>query len=102
MDRPKENSYRCEKCRILIVTVDVDDGVTSAFIECSEFGRKNCTGTMASSFYMMSEEMPKATYEWYRPRSAKEIREVDANALDHIQRGGLLIRKRTDAKPVYH
>lgn len=40
-------------------------------------------------------ELPEVEWEWYHPSGA-ELRRVDGATLDHVRRGGLLLRKRAD------
>jgi len=89
----RRNAYFCKECRKATITVDVDKGITPAFILCPDCGK------MASSFmYQLPGCMHfnvKAEYEWYKP----DISKVSKGEADHVKNGGLLMRKRTDAKP---
>lgn len=57
-----------------------------------------------SSFYPKSPrppQIPPPAWEWYRP-DERELVELESGDLEHVNRGGLLIRARTDREPVYH
>jgi hypothetical protein len=113
MKLQKANCYRCEYgCNTF--TVDVDEGVTPFMIKCkskSKPGRPlrpdltgedgECVGTARSCFYP-KEPLPSfavITHEWYRP---KEMGGLSAKEKEHVERGGLLLRERTEAMPVFH
>ena len=85
------NGYGCQnrQCRYVMVTVDVDDGVTPFMVGCP-----NC-GTQAHSFFYPTQGCPpaeKATHEWYAP-DEEERRELSAAELDQVERGGLLLQR---------
>ena len=107
MEIEKRNAYFCKKCRKVTITVDVDEGVTPAFIECPY-----CQKEMASSFMyqlpgcMMFEyvfgvgmQPLMAELEWYKPTD-KEMVLLSEGEKEHVLKGGLLFRKRTKAKPL--
>lgn len=85
----KKNIYTCDKCGGHIVTVDVDDGVTPFMLTCKV--DEACDGTMRSSMYRVFDQGMKASHEWYRPSPATGGR-LSASALDHVMKGGLLLR----------
>lgn len=113
----KLNLYMCEHgCHN--ITVDVDKGVTPFMMPCLFTGRPDrpadpkkmrngkCIGTAKSSMYPKSIDdeipMPIPTHEWYRPDLAEYL-ELKSNAeKDHVDNGGLLLRPRTDKKPITH
>jgi len=114
MGLPRENVYRCEYgCNT--VTVDVDRGVTPFMIKCKSVSRPGrplmpsltgpdgeCVGTAHSSFYPGAPRpphLPAPTHEWFRPSELAGLSDDDA---DHVRRGGLLLRPRTAADPIYH
>jgi hypothetical protein len=107
MKLERRNAYFCKKCRKVTITVDIDAGVTPAFIGCP-----HCHKSMASSFmyqipgcmYFGEFENGKmsilpADYEWYKPNE-KETLNLRKGEADHVFKGGLLMRKRTKAKPL--
>lgn len=89
MSKGKKNMYVCQTCGYKIVTVDIDEGVTPFMIGCK---RENCDGDMYSFFYRINPLL-EPTYEWYKPNLedySEEHRELMRN---HIENGGLDIRK---------
>ena len=83
----KKNSYRCETCNGVIVTVDVDDGVTPFLLSCKV--TPGCIGMMKSNFYRI-DQSATAEYEWFKPVSLKGY---SAGMKQHIKMGGLDLRK---------
>lgn len=132
MREPRINVYVCEKCHGHTVTVDVDEGVTPFMIGChakeneshpAESGSKafeellkkegirvkarlklRCDGVAYSSFYPRGPK-PSWTgepkWEWYKPE-ASEMSELSRSALEHVDKGGLLLRKRTNKAVIMH
>lgn len=108
---PRENLYKCGQCGGYTVTVDVDKGTTPFSLGClakgGEPGSNVCAGIAYSSMYPKSprpEYVPAPAWEWYRASEA-EVKRLEKQApgcKEHHEMGGLFLRKRTDAKPVYH
>jgi len=77
--------------------LNVNPGVTPFMIGCTR-----CGSDARSAFYpAFSADMNAgikllSTHEWYRPGKCSRI---DA---DHVNQGGLLLRKRTDTPPITH
>ena len=88
------NRYTCEDCKAYIITVDRDLGVTPFLTTCK---MEDCNGLMQSAVYRCFQEVPE--YEWYRP-SLKEYKRLDIATKEHIQMGGLLLRKISDIEDV--
>lgn len=112
--KERMNIYICEHgCHN--ITVDVDKGVTPFMIGCEFKGRpdrpanpkymKNgkCIGTAKSCMYPKeigeNTPYPVPTHEWYRP-ALKEYSKLSEYEKEHVLNGGLLLRERTDAKPL--
>ena len=114
--KEKMNIYICEHgCHN--VTVDVAKGVTPFMMRCVREAdvhrpldpKKSkdgvCIGMSRSSMY--PEDLDRGTpyplpkHEWYRP-AIGEFNSLSDPEKDHVKQGGLLIRKRTDAKPLLH
>jgi len=106
MEIERRNAYFCGKCRKVTITVDIDEGVTPMFILCPHCNNR------ASSFmyqipgcmYFGEFENGKMTtlpadYEWYKPNE-KETLLLSKGEAEHVFKGGLLMRKRTKAKPI--
>lgn len=103
----EKNAYWCEDCHGYVVTRDRDDGVTPMFLACRVKGEptdpdNDCTGTMRSMMYPaepwperdeLGGEIPtEPTWEWYTP-GRRELRKYGAETRDHVERGGLLLRR---------
>lgn len=111
---PRINVYVCEyNCNN--VTVDVDHGVTPFMIKCrrkstpqrpiaQKYLDENgeCIGTARSCFYPMEPKpahIPDPTHEWFKPDTFEGLH---PDEIDHVKRGGLLLRERTDREPIFH
>ena len=94
------NLYVCPK-RHKTMTIDVAIGVTPFMLMCKHEG---CEEFAQSSLYapecgVLSLVLPPR-WEWYRP-SGDEYINLDVNDREsHVDKGGLLLRKRTEAEPV--
>lgn len=117
-DNEKINIYRCTRGHAT-VTVDVDEGTTPFMMGCphkEKDSKHPCCADAQSSFYPQKERAVAAlikygnpTHEWYKPteeevRSRYGDREIHvlAGMLDHVKRGGLDLRERTDKPGVKH
>lgn len=114
MKLPRENVYRC-KYGCNTVTVDVAEGVTPFMIKCKAKARPDrplvpeltgpdgeCTGSAQSCFYPKAPRpahIPSPTHEWYKPT---DLAGLSDGEIEHVNRGGLLLRERTGTEPVYH
>lgn len=101
----RKNAYYCEVCGGYVCTVDRDEGVTPMFLACRAKGddpRNRCWGTSKSMMYP-AEPWPEKdgfgtaiptepTWEWYAP-GTDEANALDRGAFEHVQKGGLLLRK---------
>lgn len=132
MSEPRVNVYVCQKCGGHTVTVDVDEGVTPFMIGChaketephpAESGLRafeealakkgvrvkerlklKCDGMAHSSFYPKGPRpahIGEPKWEWYKPEQS-EFSNLGRSALEHVAKGGLLMRKRTSKAPVMH
>jgi hypothetical protein len=81
----KKNIYKCEAAHIT-VTIDRDEGVTPFMIKCPE-----CGEYARSKMYHPQCQFFDPKYEWYSPDTA-ERETLPASSLEHVERGGLLIR----------
>ena len=95
MEIERRNAYFCKKCRRITLTVDIDEGVIPMFINCF-----HCFAPMATSFMY---QLPgcllidlKVDIEWYRPK----LKDCKKYEKEHVKKGGLLYRNRTEAKPI--
>lgn len=105
MKLERRNAYFCKECRKVTITVDIDEGVTPMFIQCP-----HCKSQMANSFMYqvpgcMRYDFTKginvlpADYEWYKPNE-KETLMLSKSEAEHVFKGGLLMRKRTDKQAI--
>jgi hypothetical protein len=97
------NGYVCQrptgKKPHITLTVDVDEGVTPFMIGCPD-----CGFDAYSMMYPRTGRIPPmsaVTHEWYSP-SNEELKTLHPANFEHVRRGGLLMRKRTDRQPVLH
>ena len=104
MEIERRNAYFCKKCRKVTITVDIDEGVTPMLIPCIHCEQ------MANSFmyqvpacmrYDFSNgiKILPADIEWYRPEK-NELLKLSSHEKEHVNKGGLLMRKRTKAKAI--
>lgn len=78
-------------CGQEIITIDVDEGTTPAFLACRAV--EGCGGIMESSFYSpASVGDAEPQYEWYKP-NREERRAGNKDMREYFRRGGLDIRK---------
>lgn len=111
----KKNGYTCQGCGWRIVTVNVDDGTTPFMVGCEnplptdgekEKGRaasgpirfeKGCGAMMQSHFYRIPQDL-EPSHEWHSPdeRERKQMRRKGDPNLEHVERGGLLLRRISD------
>jgi hypothetical protein len=80
----KINTYTCPKGHVT-VTIDREYGVTPMMLGCQQ----NCTEMARSGWYRVSQDL-KPEYEWYKPKTTKGL---NINEKDHVERGGLLLKK---------
>jgi hypothetical protein len=96
------NAYHCETCGMNTVTIDVDPGVTPAFIACRR--TPGCTGTAASSGYPDAEPPPTITlhldWEWATPTEV-EFKKLSPDMQSHVDQGGLVLQLRTGRPSAY-
>lgn len=102
-ERGEINGYRCDTCGEHTYIVHVDDGVTPMFLGCRKSGSAEggCQGQGVSLMYPPPPIPPyvlaSVEWEWYEP-DLGELPRLDAlsGELDHVQRGGLLLRRLTN------
>lgn len=106
MKLERRNAYLCPDCMKLHITVDVADGVTPMFIKC-----EGCGKTASSFGYQLpgilhgaptpSGKSLSPEFEWYKPGDTEYLK-LSVAEKEHVDKGGLLMRKRTTAAPIYH
>lgn len=82
------NGYLCRKCLQTTYTIDIVEGVTPFMIDCPACG----AGVAVSLMYRVPTGVVP-THEFYRP-SEKWARRKGPDMLDHVRRGGLVLRER--------
>jgi hypothetical protein len=87
VSRGKKNIYICQSRGHQTVTIDREDGVTPFMIRCRF---PDCTSMAESSFYRVDQTL-EAFHEWYRPDAAERAK-LHPATLEHVERGGLLLR----------
>jgi len=85
--RKRINQYRCQECKSIITTVDIDKGVTPFMLYCR--ATTGCKGMMESAFYRPLNTNATPEFEWYKPSMKYAKRKGMA---DHVDQGGLAIR----------
>jgi hypothetical protein len=94
----EKNAYWCSDCEQYLITVDVAQGVTPFIVRC-----RNCGGDARSQLYP-EEPWPatdpagrtipnQPTHEWYMP-TLEAARRMGEGTLDHVTKGGLVLRER--------
>jgi len=86
MSKGEKNGYQCPNlaCGFLLVTMDVDDGVTPMTKRCPK-----CSYTAHSMFYRIDQSLPHDG-EWY---SRKPNRSDSHDMREHLRLGGLDYRE---------
>lgn len=99
----KKNSYVCNTCGNEIVTVNLADGVTPFAIACRAKWPGECDGVAQSQFYRIDQSR-LADWGWYRPED-KDLEQMELTTpgiADHVNRGGLVLRKLDRAEKEKH
>ena len=90
------NAYKCDSCGRYTVTIDRDEGVTPMFLACRADGTEDfkCNGRAVSLGYPQgpTPDWAVPAWEWYKP-SRIEMHGLSPEMRDHVQRGGLMLRK---------
>lgn len=88
------NRYDCINCAAHFFTLDTAAGVTPAMMPCEA-----CGGDAWSRFYSVPSSFAEsATIEFFRPSFEEYVKMPEGAAKDHVERGGLLDRKRESPK----
>lgn len=83
------NIYVCNTCRGHIVTRDKERGVTPFAVRC--YAKEGCVGSMKSSMYRVFDQDMLESHQWVRPEPTDIL---DSQTLDHVSKGGLILRPR--------
>jgi hypothetical protein len=93
------NGYLCPECGRTTVVIHVDDGVTPMFLACRADGHEpteECMGLAVSLMYPPGPPPSEPEWEWYRP-TPRQARRMSVEMQEHIDKGGLALRRRTVA-----
>ncbi len=93
----KINVYICKTCRHGTTTINACDGVTPFMIRCRKLG---CDGMAESLFYRVPQNS-WPSHEWYKPEG-KELAALDQSTRDHVDKGGLILRRLDVARLEYY
>lgn len=92
------NAYVCDACSVAFHTIDRHPGITPVAMAHAMFQPgTRCEGRAQSQGYPVGELPPslgEPTHEWYRP-SAEVLDLCTPRVVEHIMRGGLLLRRWT-------
>jgi hypothetical protein len=92
-DLIRTNAYRCDGCQGLTITYDRHPGIAPAMVDHNRFDRDTrCPGMGVSLGY--PPDLPaewEPSHEWHRPSEDVLLTLGDA-AIEHVLRGGLLLR----------
>ena len=86
----KINVYTCEQCGHEHVTVNAVDGVTPFMIRCRD--TIACQKGECYSAMYRCDQNRRPSWEWYRPDEA-ELEDATWDVIEHVRRGGLMIRR---------
>src|SRR5882724_11753926 len=91
------NVYVCPKCDGYTVTIDIHVGVTPFMLRCRASGKEgDCDGMAESSLYPEGPPppwIPDPSWEWFKPVGS-EYRKLSRDMKEHVDKGGLDLRKR--------
>lgn len=94
----KKNAFICANLHATI-TEDIDEGVTPMFIPCEGCAAIGIENAARTQMYMVDQTFD-ATHEWYKPKH-EELPALRAewgvqfdSIMTHLNKGGLLLRKR--------
>ena len=106
MKLERRNAYYCKGCKRVTITVDIDEGVTPAFIECVHCKKETASsfmyqipGCLRFDFDNGIMKPLKADLEWYKP-TGKDYNKLSKFAKEHVDQGGLISRPRTLETPI--
>lgn len=100
----ERNAYVCKACRRVTLVVHIHKGTTPFLIDC-----ETCGESAQSFMYVLPPvlSLPQGfkalepTKEWYSPAGDIEAMEkLTPEEREHVNKGGVLLRDRTDAKPI--
>ena len=88
------NVWTCQKCGGHTVCIDIHEGCTPFMLGCRASGREgDCKGMAQSNFYRVTRDFGPPQWEWFKPVGS-EYRKLNREMREHVDKGGLDIRKR--------
>lgn len=99
------NAWQCDECRAYLVAIHVVEGVTPMFLACRAIvdAGRGCGGRGTSLGYpsppVPEKFLSAVEWEWTLPSTTerKRWRRENPEMLDHVNRGGLVLRPLSDA-----
>lgn len=92
----KRNAYTCEKCAKVVITEDLEEGVTPFLIGC--LATEGCMGMMRSACYRVTGPEIRPHYHWRKP-TKQEYKAMSKPMKQHIDQGGLEIYPVVNVEP---
>lgn len=92
--------YRCDVCDLVLATYDRHPGHSPRYLDHKLILASSCPGTFVSFGYP-DEDLPGGAapaIEWHRP-SELVLESLPDPFIDHVLRGGLIMRLNPDAAP---
>ena len=83
--KDQRNSYLCKKCLGIVVTIDIDEGVTPFMMKCR--ADPGCGGESYSAMYRNVPNI-KPHYLWRKP-TPDEYKASSKDTKNHFDQGGL-------------
>lgn len=100
-DRRTVKGYRCDRCDLVLATLDRHPGYSPDYLDHGRILDSRCPGTFVSFGYP-DEDLPGAAapaFELFRP-SELALLELGDEFVDHVLRGGLILRPNPEAANV--
>ena len=100
-DRHTIQGYRCDTCDVILATLDRHPGYSPRYLDHKRILDSRCPGTFVSFGYP-DEALPQGAapaFEWFRP-SELALLELGDEFIDHVLRGGLILRPNPDAEHI--
>lgn len=90
--------YRCDKCDLVLATVDRHPGFSPDYLDHARILDSRCPGLFVSFGYP-DEELPSGAapaFEWFRPGELALL-ELGDEFINHVLKGGLILRPNPQA-----
>lgn len=99
-NRKTIQGYRCDGCDFVLATRDAHPGYSPSVLDHARILDSRCPGAFVSFGYP-DEDLPDGhapVFEWYRP-SETELIGLSDDFINHILKGGLILRRATGDTP---